>query len=490
MILRQALFTILDQCTKGFGLRISYIFDLSPIILSQFLVHKQKQQGPDMTDHNESGAEKAKIPPASPLVNPYASPSARKYALAVLTLVYTFNFIDRQLLSILQESIKVDLSLSDSQLGLLTGFAFAMFYVTAGIPIARFADRSNRRNIVAVSVGLWSAMTAVSGLVQNYGQLLAARVGVGVGEAGGSPPSHSIVSDIFPPEKRASALAFYSTGVNLGILFGFLFGGWLNEFFGWRIAFMVVGIPGVLLAILVRTTVREPIRGLMENRTASDVQVPFKDVVTLLWKRKTFRHMAFACGLNAFAGYGTVNWIASFFIRSHEMSTGELGTWLALSTGLFGAIGVLLGGMLGDKLGKRDKRWYQWIPGIATFLCVPAMLVAFLTDNQYVALMFIFIPGTLQNVYLGNSIATTHALVGLRWRSTASAILFLIINIIGLGLGPFGIGYLSDMLAPSMGVESLRYAMLILLPTVNIWSAIHFYLASRTLREDLKMAPE
>ena len=443
-----------------------------------------------MTDHNESGAEKAKIPPASPLVNPYASPSARKYALAVLTLVYTFNFIDRQLLSILQESIKVDLSLSDSQLGLLTGFAFAMFYVTAGIPIARFADRSNRRNIVAVSVGLWSAMTAVSGLVQNYGQLLAARVGVGVGEAGGSPPSHSIVSDIFPPEKRASALAFYSTGVNLGILFGFLFGGWLNEFFGWRIAFMVVGIPGVLLAILVRTTVREPIRGLMENRTASDVQVPFKDVVTLLWKRKTFRHMAFACGLNAFAGYGTVNWIASFFIRSHEMSTGELGTWLALSTGLFGAIGVLLGGMLGDKLGKRDKRWYQWIPGIATFLCVPAMLVAFLTDNQYVALMFIFIPGTLQNVYLGNSIATTHALVGLRWRSTASAILFLIINIIGLGLGPFGIGYLSDMLAPSMGVESLRYAMLILLPTANIWSAIHFYLASRTLREDLKMAPE
>lgn len=443
-----------------------------------------------MTDHTESGAETAKIPPVPPLENPYASPSARKYALVVLTLVYTFNFIDRQLLSILQESIKVDLSLSDSQLGLLTGFAFAMFYVTAGIPIARFADRSNRRNIVAVSVGLWSAMTAVSGLVQNYGQLLAARIGVGVGEAGGSPPSHSIVSDIFPPERRASALAFYSTGVNLGILFGFLFGGWLNEFFGWRVAFMVVGIPGVLLAILVRTTVREPIRGLMENRTASEVQVPFKEVIALLWKRKTFRHMAFACGFNAFAGYGTVNWIASFFIRSHEMSTGELGTWLALSTGLFGAIGVLLGGMLGDKLGKEDKRWYQWVPGLATILCVPAMLVALLTDNQYIALMFIFIPGTLQNVYLGNSIATTHALVGLRWRSTSSAILLLIINIVGLGLGPFGVGYLSDMLTPSLGVESLRYAMVILLPTVNVWSAIHFYLASRTLRKELEMAPE
>lgn len=443
-----------------------------------------------MKDHSDGMTTPPLVPPVIPQVNPYASTRTRNYALVVLTLVYTFNFIDRQLLSILQESIKVDLSLSDSQLGLLTGFAFAMFYVTAGIPIARYADRSNRRNIVAVSVGLWSFMTAISGFVQSYGQLLAARVGVGVGEAGGSPPSHSIVSDIFPPEKRASALAFYSTGVNLGILFGFLFGGWLNEFFGWRIAFMVVGIPGILLAILVRTTVREPVRGLMENRTASDVQVPFKEVISLLWKRKTFRHMAFACGLNAFAGYGTVNWIASFFIRSHEMSTGELGTWLALSTGLFGAIGVLVGGVLGDKLGKRDKRWYQWVPGLATIMCVPAMLVVFFTTNQYVALLFVFIPGTLQNVYLGNSIATTHALVGLRWRSTASAILLLIINIVGLGLGPFAVGFLSDMLAPSMGIESLRYSMAILLPTVMVWSSIHFYLASRTLREDLKLAPE
>ncbi|PCI78934.1 MAG: MFS transporter [SAR86 cluster bacterium] len=439
-----------------------------------------------MTDRTDGST----TPPVVPQVNPYASSRTRNYALVVLTLVYTFNFIDRQLLSILQESIKVDLSLSDSQLGLLTGFAFAMFYVTAGIPIARFADRSNRRNIVAVSVGLWSAMTAVSGLAQNYAQLLAARVGVGVGEAGGSPPSHSIVSDIFPPEKRASALAFYSTGVNLGILFGFLFGGWLNEFFGWRIAFMVVGIPGILLAILVRTTVREPIRGLMENRTASEVQVPFWEVITLLWKRKTFRHMAFACGLNAFAGYGTVNWLASFFIRSHEMSTGELGTWLALSTGLFGAIGVLLGGMLGDKLGKHDKRWYQWIPGLATITVVPFILIVLLTGNTYVALVCAFIPGLLQNVYLGNSIATTHNLVGLRWRSTASAILFLVINIIGLGLGPFAVGFLSDMLEPSMGIESLRYSMAILLPSVMVWSSIHFYLASRTLREDLKLAPE
>lgn len=432
----------------------------------------------------------AKISPSPLPDNPYSNIRTRNYVLVLLTLVYTFNFIDRQLLSILQESIKLELLLSDSQLGLLTGFAFALFYVTAGLPIARLADRSNRRNIVAVSVGLWSFMTAISGLVQNYSQLLAARVGVGIGEAGGSPPSHSIVSDIFPPEKRASALSFYSTGVNLGILFGFLFGGWLNEFFGWRVAFMVVGIPGIILAFIVRATVKEPIRGLIENKVASDEQVPFKQVITVLWQRKTFRHLALASGLNAFAGYGTANWLASFFIRSHEMTTGELGTWLALSTGLFGAIGILLGGILADKLGKTDKRWYLWVPGIATILVAPFMLFTLLTGSQYVALLCAFIPGLLQNVYLGNSIATTHSLVGLRWRSTASAILFLVLNIIGLGLGPFAVGYLSDFLSPSLGTESLRYAMVALLPTAMIWSSIHFLIASRTLQKDLEQAPE
>ena len=422
--------------------------------------------------------------------NPYKEPQVRNYTLGILTLVYTFNFIDRQLLSILQEAIKTELLLTDAQLGLLTGFAFAMFYVTAGVPIARLADRSNRRNIVAASVGLWSFMTAISGFVQNYAQLLLARIGVGIGEAGGSPPSHSIVSDIFPKEQRASALSFYSTGVNLGIMFGFLFGGWLNEFFGWRVAFLVIGVPGIILAGIVFATVPEPIRGLLENKKASDAQVPFSEVVAGLWQRKTFRHMAFACGLNAFAGYGTVNWAASFFIRSHGMTTGELGTWLALSTGLVGAIGIFAGGFLGDKLGARDTRWYLWVPGLSTLLVVPGMLVVFLTSNTFLALVCMFVPGFLQNIYLGNSIATTHNLVGLRWRSTSSAILFLILNIIGLGLGPFAVGLLSDMFDPSLGIESLRYAMLAVLPTACVWSSIHFYLASRTLNADLERTPE
>jgi len=448
-----------------------------------------------MSDTVDTGAHGASTPRSMPVDslpanNDYSTAKARNYALGVLTLVYSFNFIDRQLLAILQESIKLELTLSDAQLGLLTGFAFAVFYVTAGLPIARWADRSNRRNIVALSVGLWSFMTAISGAVQNYAQLLVARIGVGVGEAGGSPPSHSIISDIFPPQTRATAIAFYSTGVNLGILFGFLFGGWLNEFFGWRVAFVVVGVPGILLAVLVRMTLREPIRGMSEQKVVSTDNPSFMDVVTLLWSRVSFRHIAFAGALNAFAGYSTSNWTASFMIRTHEMTTGELGTWLAMIMGFGGAVGVFCGGLLADHLAPRDKRWYVWLPCITGFICVPFMAAVYLVDNAYAALTLSIIPGLLFNVWLGNAIATTHGLVGLRMRATASAILFLILNIIGLGAGPWSIGIFSDILSPSLGSESLRYAMLYVLPAIMFWSACHFYLASRTLRNDLEAAPD
>lgn len=421
--------------------------------------------------------------------NPYNSPKNRNYALVLLTVVYAFNFIDRQLLAILQESVKADLGLTDGQLGLLAGFAFAVFYVSAGIPIARWADHSNRRNIVAGSVFLWSLMTAISGFTQTYLQLLLARVGVGVGEAGGSPPSHSIISDIFPPEKRASAMGFYSTGVNIGILFGFLLGGWLNEFFGWRVAFMVVGAPGILLAILVRLTLAEPIRGLTENKSADEKVPALSHVLAVLWGRRSFRHMAFAAALNAFCGYGAASWTASFMIRSHHMSTGELGTWLALISGLGGAIGVACGGIVADKLAPRDKRWYVWVPSIAGLVSVPFIALVYLSDSAYNALALSIVPGVLHNVYLGSTIATTHGLVGLRMRALSSAILFLILNLIGMGLGPLLIGLFSDYLEPTFGAHSLRQAMLYLLPIVMAWSSVHFLLAARTLRADLAAAP-
>jgi len=422
--------------------------------------------------------------------NPYASRKKAYYALVILTIVYSFNFIDRQLLAILQEAIKADLLLSDSQLGLLTGFAFAAFYVIAGIPIARWADRGNRRDIVALSLFVWSFMTAISGLVNNYLQLLLARIGVGIGEAGGSPPSHSIISDIFPPNKRASAIGFYSMGVSVGILFGFLAGGWLNEFFGWRVAFLVVGAPGILLAVVVRMSVPEPIRGLTEKRQVSSQAVPLGQVVSVLWSRRSFRHLAMGAGLNAFAGYSISNWTASFMIRSHAMTTGELGTWLSMTIGLGGAVGVFCGGLLADRLAPRDQRWYAWLPALAGFICLPFMTAVYLVANPYTALLMGVVPGILFNVYLGNTIATTHSLVGLRMRALSSAILFLVINTIGLGLGPWSVGLLSDYLEPQLGAESLRYAMLYLLPAVMFWSACHFYLASRTLRQDLAAAPD
>ena len=421
--------------------------------------------------------------------NPYTSARARYYALGLLTVVYTFNFVDRQLLSILQESIKADLLLSDQQLGLLTGFAFALFYTVAGIPIARYADRNNRRNVVAIAIALWSFMTAISGLVQSYLQLLLARIGVGVGEAGGSPPAHSMISDIFPPERRASALAFYSMGINFGILFGFLAGGWLNEFFDWRVAFFVVGAPGIVVALFVRYTLREPIRGLMEDRQDVATDTPFPEVLKLLWSRLSFRHLAIGGALNAFAGYSSSNWTASFMIRSHDMSTGELGTWLALIMGVGGAIGVFWGSYVAERLAKFDVRWYMWMPTITGMICVPFMIATYLVEGAYTALIVSIVPGILFNVYLGNSLAMTHALVGLRMRAVASAILFFLINLIGMGLGPWGVGLLSDMLSAELGNESLRYAMLYLLPAAMGWSAVHFLMASRTLQKDLEAAP-
>ena len=422
--------------------------------------------------------------------NPYASTKAAYHALGILTIVYSINFIDRQLLSILQESIKADLMLSDAQLGLLTGFAFALFYTFAGLPIASLADRSNRRNIVAISLTIWSGMTAISGLAQNYWQLLAARVGVGIGEAGGSPPSHSMISDIFPPEKRASAIGFYSTGISIGILFGFLFGGWLNEFFGWRVAFFVVGIPGVLLALVLYLTVPEPIRGLAENRASTGDNPSMMTVFKVLLSRRSFLFMALGAAMNAFAGYSTANWVASFMIRTHQMPTGELGTWLALIIGLGGAIGVFGSGVLADNLGKKDKRWYMWVPVYAAAISVPFQIATYWVDGPYAALMCMTIPSILANAYLGATIASVHGMVGLRMRAVSSALLFFILNIIGLGMGPTTVGLVSDSLVDQHDVDSLRYAMMYIVPSSMFISGALYVLASRYIREDLANAPD
>jgi predicted MFS family arabinose efflux permease len=419
----------------------------------------------------------------------YSSPKYQYYVLFILTIVYTFNFVDRQLLAILAEPIKQDLSLSDTQLGLLTGFSFAIFYVVAGIPIARWADKSNRRNIISVAIGLWSLMTAVSGFAQNYVQLLLARIGVGIGEAGGSPPAHSMISDIFPVEKRATALATYSTGVNIGVMLGFLLGGILNEYFGWRVAFFVVGLPGILVALVLRFTVQEPTRGFSDKQVILEDSPPLMDVVKLLWSRKSFRHLSFAAALSAMLSYGSTAWVAPYFIRIHHLGTAELGLMLALVAGLAGAVGTFSAGFLSDRLGRSDKRWYLWIPGICKLSLVPAVLFIYSTDHAYAALWVYIIPGFLSSTYIGPAIAMLHGLVSSRMRALASAILFFIINLIGLGIGPWLVGAISDATLPTYGVESLRYALLMVVPIAGIWSSIHFFLAARYIRGDLEKAP-
>ncbi len=413
----------------------------------------------------------------------------RWYALAVLTMVYVFSFIDRQILVILQESIKADLDLSDTQLGLLSGISFALFYVILGIPIARYADRGNRRNIVAIALALWSTMTALSGAAQNFAHLLLARIGVAVGEAGGSPPSHSMISDMFPPQQRATALSIYSTGINFGILLGYVIGGWVNDWLGWRWVFVIIGVPGVAWALLVRLTLSEPTRGHAEKLTQVADAPPFKDTLLLLWSRKSFRHLSLAAGLHAFVGYGVGQWIASFFIRTYALtSTGELATWLGLISGTAGAAGTFLGGYLCDKFGVRDKRWYVFLPAAATVIAVPFYLAVYMLDAYYVALSMYVVPIFFGAMYLGPTIALTHGIVSVRMRALASAILFFVLNLVGLGLGPLVTGMVSDLLTPDFGDQSLRYA-LALMSVVYVWSTFHYLMAARTIREDLANSP-
>ena len=417
---------------------------------------------------------------------PVYSDSYKAYVLLILTGVYTFNFIDRQILVILQESIKKELLLSDTQLGLLTGLSFTVFYVTLGIPIARWADKSNRRNIVALSLAVWSMMTAISGLTINYIQLFLARIGVGVGEAGGSPPSHSMISDYFTPEKRATALSIYSMGIYIGILIGYWAGGKLDQYFGWRVALLVLGLPGILYALILLFTVKEPPKGHSDpEHKKTTHQSSFWEVIQILFSKKTFVFLSLACGIHTFTNYGVGNFFAPFLARIHHMESGQIGTWLGITTGFGGMTGTFLGGYLADRLGKKNIRWYLWIPVLAEIIGFLPSYGAFFIENTTIVLFLYFLISLLSAVYLGPCLAVSHNLVDAKKRAMASAILFLILNFIGMGLGPLSIGMLSDYLQPFYGVESLRYAFCISFVTGTI-AMILFYLASKNYILDMR----
>lgn len=426
---------------------------------------------------------------AAPAAAPY-SPAYLRYALGLLCVVYVVNFVDRQVLSILLQSIKDDLGLMDWQLGLLSGTAFGIFYATLGIPIARLADRFSRKGVIAVCLTIWSGMTALCGTASGFATLLLYRIGVGVGEAGGSPPAHSMISDYFPPEKRATALGVFSLGVPLGILVGFLAGGWLDQVLGWRQAFIVVGLPGVVLAIIVATTLREPVRGLSEGIQANDDAAPTAfEVMAYLWGLRSFRHVSVASGLYAFVGYSSTNWMPSFLSRSHGMSQGDIGTSLALIIGIGGGIGIYLGGVLSDRYSRSDPRNGLRVPMWAMALAFPPGFVVFLTDSSTLALAAFTVPAFLGLMYQAPAFAVVQSLATPKMRATAAAVLLFVINIIGMGLGPLATGIISDALEPRFGDDSLRYALLIVSAGL-VWSALHFFLAQRSFVADQAVARE
>ncbi|HAS41840.1 MAG TPA: MFS transporter [Microscillaceae bacterium] len=400
-----------------------------------------------------------------------------KYVLYILTGVYVFNFIDRQILVVIQELIKKDLNLSDGQLGLLTGFAFAIFYVTLGLPIARLADKTNRKNVISASLVLWSGMTAISGLVVNYWQLLLARIGVGIGEAGGSPPAHSIISDYFPPEKRATALSIYSSGIYIGVMVGFLGGGIIAQKFGWRVTLLAMGIPGILYAFLVYFFVKEPVRGMGEKIKVTPNNQSFGENLRKLLT-PTFILVALGSGAHAFLTYSLLSWAPPLLARIHEWNTLQIGLTLAITNGIGGIAGNIVGGRLTDKLGRKNKSWYVQVPMIAGVLTLFPVAAIIFGGGTYWLVIMILLAVFLTSVYLGPILGVLLSLVRPNMRSFTSAIYFFILNTIGLGLGPTVVGFISDYLAPSYGNESIRYALTIVF-LMEVISIFLFYAAAK-----------
>lgn len=427
-------------------------------------------------------AESASIPRAGEYSTNY-----KAYILAVLLLVYISNYADRMLLGILQEAIKAEFGLSDSALGFLSGTMFAIFYATLGIPIAIYADRANRVYIIAGATALWSLMTAACGLAQNYWQLVLARIGVGVGEAGSNPPSHSIISDLFGIKSRATALAIFSQGVSIGIVVGLYVGAEIATHYGWRAAFIWIGLPGVLIALLTVLTVKEPQRGTAEGRQQSAAAPPFVETLRFITSQSALVHIFIGGTLATLVGYTGVQWWPSFITRSHGLSPDQMKTFLSLVFGLGTGFGIFLGGFLSDYFGRRDVKLMPQVVAIAILIGMPFSIALYMVDNSALVFMIIGIPAAIGGMYLGPSLAMVQNLVGLRMRTVASALFLFVINLIGMGLGSVAVGAASDALKPAYGADSLRYALLIFV-FVNIWAAYHYWRAGRFMSAGLARA--
>jgi len=405
------------------------------------------------------------------------------YVLGILLAVYTLNFVDRIVIGVLAAPIKADLGLSDTQLGFLGGTAFALFYTALGIPIGWLADRSNRVWIMTVALALWSAFTALCGAAQGFVQLFLARLGVGIGEAGGTAPAYSLISDYFPPAQRARALAFYSLGVPIGSSLGLALGGIIATLVDWRATFVVLGLLGLLIAPVLRTTVREPVRGAFEGHMQDAPAHSVRTVLATLARKPAFWALSFGGGMSGIAGYGLIFWMPSFIMRSFGLTLLETSLYLGTLVFIGGSSGVWAGGWLGDRLGQRGKAAYALVPAAAFTLLLPFQIAAVLSGSPAVAFVILLVPEALRVVWLGPGISAVQHLVPPGMRAMASAIFLFVNNLVGLGLGSLLIGMLSDALAARHGVESLRYAILSAMSFYAI-AAILFLFAARRLERD------
>lgn len=416
----------------------------------------------------------------------------RNYLLLLLMVILAFNHVDRLALGIVLQDIKTDLQLSDTELGFLSGMAFALFYSLMGIPIARWADLGNRITIITVTTALWSAAVAACGLVMNFAQLLLVRVGVAVGEAGCIPPAHSLIASYFTRGERPRATSLYMLGGPLAVIIGYFAGGWLNQFYGWRMTFILLGLPGLVIAVLVRSTLREPrvkpdsaAVGDERPAQASAPEPGLKVVCATLWANKAFRHLLFCFSVWYFFGWGLLQWTPTFFIRSHGLETGSLGTWFAAIYGIGGGIGVYLGGVWAARYAAGNERLQLRACAIA-FVFFPVVTAgAFLAPDYHWAFAALALANMGGNTSLGPIFATIQTLVPPRMRAMSIAIVYMCANLIGMGLGPLSVGALSDALHPHFGEESLRYALVILCPGY-FWAAWHIWCASGTVTRDLK----
>jgi len=408
---------------------------------------------------------------------------SRAYILFILVVVYTFNFIDRQIVGILAVPIKADLGLTDSQLGLMGGLAFALFYTGLGIPVAMLADRFSRTWIMTAALTIWSAMTAASGLATNFWQLFAARLGVGVGEAGGVAPAYSLISDYFPPHQRARALSIYSFGIPIGSAIGIVFGGIIASLINWRYAFFFVGLAGIFIAPIFRITIKEPVRGQFD-RERTDTKAPgLKLIFRSLMSKPSFWLLSLGASFSSMMGYGVFFWLPSFFVRSYGLTLLDASLFYGAILLLGGVIGIWAGGWLGDRFGQEKRALYARIPAIAFLCSVPFYVLAILSPTLTVSFFVFLVPTALGLAWLGPIISAIQHLVRPDMRATASAIFLFINNLIGIGMGTYAIGALSDMLAAQFGDDSLRYS--ILAGTgFYIVAASLFFLASRWLARD------